>query len=316
MGAKIRPGEDDAALDEAVDLLRSQQLVAFATETVYGLVCDATHAGAAAKVYALKGRPSTNPMIVHVHDAEAARACSQGWDSRCETLAERFWPGPLTLVLPKSKGIPLTVTGGQDTVALRSPAHPVARALLGRFGGPIAAPSANRSTRISPTRAEHVAADFPTGLTLILDGGPCPVGIESTVVDMTGDPVILRPGSIDADALSKALGARVTTRGAAGPARSPGLLPRHYAPTVPMRLYTGRPESNTAAILHRSELPEPAAHTRQLPDEPNGFARELYDALRWAEGTGAELILCETPPDDDAWSAIRDRLTRACHPHD
>ncbi len=315
----VRAGADRAAIDEAAALLAQGELVAFPTETVYGLGADARRAEAARRIYAAKGRPSTNPLIVHVSDARAAAGWVEGWDARAEALAAAFWPGPLTLVLRRGPAIPAEVAGGGDTLAVRVPRHPVARALLEAFGGPVAAPSANRSTSISPTRAEHVVAELAGRVPLVLDGGPCEVGLESTVLSLVGAPRILRPGRITAAELAAALGLEVAS-GPGGPVAdptaalpSPGLLERHYAPATSVVL-AERADLEArgpidAAFLVRSAIDRPRA--RVLPADPHGYGQALYDALRWADGAGAPAIWVERPPEGEPWEAVHDRLRRA-----
>lgn len=317
----VRDGGDPTALAEAAALLARGELVAFPTETVYGLGADARRADAAQRIYAAKGRPRTNPLIVHVRDAAQAAAWALGWDDRAAALAAAFWPGPLTLVVDRGPGIPPEVTGGGDTLALRVPRHPVAQALLARFGGPIAAPSANRSTAISPTRAEHVRDELTGRVPLILDGGPCEVGLESTVLSLVGAARILRPGRIGLTELASVLGTPIDQgplRGidAAAPLPSPGLLERHYAPRTPVVLaprdqVEGEAPTD-AAFLVTAALDRPRA--RVLPPDPVGYARALYDALRWADQQGAPAIWVERPPVGEAWEAVHDRLRRAATP--
>ncbi|MFM8412530.1 MAG: L-threonylcarbamoyladenylate synthase [Alphaproteobacteria bacterium] len=312
-----------AGLGEAVRRLDAGRLVGFPTETVYGLGCDATREAAVREVFRAKGRPPDNPLIVHVPDAEAARRVAIGWDDRADTLARAFWPGPLTLVLRRAPGIAAGVGGGRDTVAVRVPDHPVALALLRAFGRPIAAPSANRSGRISPTTASHVAAEFASDEDLlVLDGGPCRVGLESTVVDLSGDRVaILRPGSIGASDLLPLVGPVATEAGTAQGA-SPGTRASHYAPRTPAALVAEEAldtrlaaTRGRVALLARERVEAPLApglRLLRLPDDPAGFARELYAALRTADDGSSEAILVAVPDlPGDLWDAIRDRLRRA-----
>jgi L-threonylcarbamoyladenylate synthase len=319
--ARIASGLDVSALDEAAALLRAGELVAFPTETVYGLGADATSAAAVAKIYEAKGRPAHNPIIVHVLDAAEAKRWTEGWSDRAEALAYAFWPGPLTMVLVRKAEIPAIVSAGQSTLAVRAPAHPIARELLGRFGGPIAAPSANRSNEVSPTRAEHVARDLGDRVALIVDGGPCEVGLESTVVDLTSDPPrVLRPGSITASEIAEVLGRSVEgTTESSGPLRSPGQLRRHYAPRRPLRLGSREElEARTpqgfsrSAVLTVGTSWSPAARgIRHLPSDPEGYGREIYEAIRWADDQDVEAICVERPPNGEAWRAVHDRLNRA-----
>ncbi len=319
------------SLLEAVHRLRAGQPVAFPTETVYGLGADAFNVEAVERVYVLKGRPTDNPLIIHVADARLAadRVVAAGaWGDRAAALARRFWPGPLTLVLPKRPDLPRQATAGRDTVAVRCPAHSGAQALLGMFGSPIAAPSANRSGHVSPTTAAHVAADFDSvDDLLILDGGPCAVGIESTVVDLTSDPPrLLRPGSITVELLREVIGHVESPRIESQDA-SPGTAERHYAPRTPAIMM------DRAAIERRLAEPgrlvvlaieglgvlpvrdataEGRITTIPMPDAPESYARRLYDALREADTIGAAAILIERPPENPGlWASIHDRLRRA-----
>jgi L-threonylcarbamoyladenylate synthase len=322
---------DPAVLARAAELLRAGQLVAFPTETVYGLGANALDAGAVARIYGAKGRPAYNPLIVHVADLAAARGLVSHWPDSATRLAQRWWPGPLTLVLPKGPGIPDLVTAGLPTIALRVPAHPVALALLREAGLPLAAPSANRSGEVSPTTAAHVARSLGGRVPLILDAGPTPVGIESTVVDLSGTaPVLLRPGMISRDELAGVIGpVRLAHRpehpDAARP--SPGMLDRHYAPRARVLLYgaVNDPEVHRALERCRAEQGRPGALVRgreppgvelceRLPSEPAGYARELYGALHRMDDAGAALILVERPPAEPGWDAVRDRLERAARP--
>ncbi|GLH69758.1 threonylcarbamoyl-AMP synthase [Geothrix rubra] len=309
----------------ALQLLEEGGLVAFPTETVYGLGADGLNASAVAGIYAAKGRPSANPLILHVSGLAMARRLVRHFPLEALALAEAFWPGPLTLVLPKDPCVPDAVTAGGDTVALRMPAHPVALALIRAFGRPLAAPSANRSEHVSPTTATHVADDLAGAVGLILDGGPCERGLESTVLDLSGpEPRILRPGPLPPAALTRVLGRRPAL--GPGPARavapSPGLSPRHYAPRLPVVL-----AHPAEAELAREPGPQgwlrlgdpPAALPagvvcRALPAHPDLAARGLYAALRDLETLPLVRIVADLPPDTGPWLALRDRLTRAAAP--
>lgn len=314
---------DQAGLEEAVRRLAGGLLVAFPTETVYGLGADATDEAAVASIFRAKGRPGDNPLIVHVPDAAAARRAAARWDERADRLARAFWPGPLTLVVKRAPGIATGVGGGRDTVALRVPDHPVALALLAAFGHPVAAPSANRSGRISPTTAAHVAAEtFESADLLVLDGGPCRVGLESTVLDLTGErPAILRPGSIGAGDLLPIVGPVETTALAAQGA-SPGTGASHYAPATPAETVAeeaierrlARLDGPVAVIARDGVAVSPAPGRRflRLPADPAGFARELYAAMRTADDGSCARIVIATPADPGhLWNAVRDRLRRA-----
>ncbi len=318
---------DPAAVAAAAELLRQGELVAFPTETVYGLGADAASGRAVARVFAAKGRPADHPVIVHVATAAAIDHWARGVPDGARRLAAAFWPGPLTLVLPRAAHVGDFVTGGQDTVGLRVPAHPVAQQLLAAFaetgGTGIAAPSANRFGHISPTCARHVAEDLGAAVALILDGGACEVGIESTIVAFAGDDaMLLRPGMIGAEAITAALGRPLQAPDRSAP-RTPGALASHYAPhtralLVPATLLLAEGRQR----LERDENPAVLARTVARPDEwtgewrhapadPGGYAHELYDNLRRLDAAGADEILIEAPPADSRWLAVRDRLQRA-----
>ncbi len=319
MARIVRATERDIA--EAAALLRRGRAVAFPTETVYGLGADSFSETGLRLVYDLKGRPADNPLIAHVLDERQAQRVTAGWDERCAGLAKRYWPGPLTLVLPRADSLPRLATAGWPTVALRAPAHPVAIALLHAFGGPVSAPSANRSGGVSPTTADHVARDFAdVEDLLILDGGPCRVGIESTVLDLTcAPPAILRPGAVALESLRAELGEVVLARSAAQ-AQSPGTSMRHYAPRTPAEMLP-RPEllqrlaraAEPLAVISFPGLPvRPPHRAIVLPESPEACAAQLYGALREADESGAARILIEEPPSNEGlWLAIRDRLRRA-----
>ncbi len=293
----------------AAAILRAGGLVAFPTETVYGLGADALDPAAVAGIYAAKGRPATNPVIVHVLGADATRRLVAEWPERAARLAEAFWPGPLTLVLAKSHLVPEIVTAGGPTVALRSPAHPVARALLEACGLPLAAPSANRSGMLSPTTAAHVESSLGERVPMILDGGPCAGGIESTVLDLTGPAArVLRPGLVGVAELAAVLGEAVglgAAHGGAGPLMSPGLLASHYAPRTP--LYLGESEAECHAHMAR----HPGAVWYSYPDDPASVARHLYEVLHEFDADSYPAIVMLLPPNRPEWAAIRDRLRRA-----
>ncbi|MEO5701973.1 MAG: L-threonylcarbamoyladenylate synthase [Casimicrobiaceae bacterium] len=318
---------DDAGIARAVEVLSDGGLVAFPTETVYGLGADARNADAVRRLFAAKGRPADHPVIVHLATAAAAMTWARLPPVAAHHLAAAFWPGPLTLIVPRAAGVDDVVTGGQDTVGLRVPSHPVAQRLLATFGGGIAAPSANRFGRISPTTAEHVADDLGDRVDLILDGGACSVGIESTIVACIDDrPMLLRPGGIGAAALEAVLvqsgGAPLAMRRDDAP-RASGTLASHYAPRTPARLVDAADlaaciarASGTIAVLARS-MPAPAAFRGAwiaAPRDAESYTRELYANLRRLDREGAEVILVEMPPDEAAWHAVHDRLARAAHP--
>lgn len=298
---------DAAGIGEAVRLLRQGQPVALPTETVYGLAADATDAEAVARVYAAKGRPSFNPLIAHVPSLEAAEALVR-FDERARDLARRFWPGPLTLVLPlrESAVIAGLVTAGLPTLAVRVPAHPVMQAVLGQLGRPLAAPSANASGRISPTRAEHVIASLDGRVPLVLDGGPCAAGIESTIVDLSGpEPLLLRPGAVPAEALGLPLGE------ADGAVRAPGMLASHYAPAQPVMLdAVGRPPG----AFHIGFGPVPGDLSLSPAGDLVEAAARLFDVLHAAQASGRTLIAVAPIPEEGLGAAINDRLRRAAAP--
>jgi L-threonylcarbamoyladenylate synthase len=325
----IDPDRPDGVLIKAAAaILRGGGLVAFATETVYGLGAVANDPEAVARIFAAKGRPSFNPLIVHVADVDQARALVTDWPEIAHRLAEIFWPGPLTLVLPKSDAIPDVVTAGQGTVGIRIPAPRVARDLIRFVGSPIAAPSANRSNRISPTRAEHVRADLDGRIEMILDSGPAAVGLESTVVDLTGDvPTILRPGPITARMIEDALGVRSVgykekpEEPLAG-LSSPGQLPVHYAPKTqavriePSDSLEGTEFPNDIAVLDLSLTRDPrglelSPFVSADFETPEQATRRLYDVLHRFDDLAPDLIVIRMPPDLPEWSAVRDRLQRA-----
>ncbi|MBB4634762.1 L-threonylcarbamoyladenylate synthase [Longimicrobium terrae] len=313
-------------LARAAEVLRRGGLVAFPTETVYGLGAHAMDPAAVAGIYAAKGRPGYNPLIVHTADAEGARALAAAWPQAAARLAEAFWPGPLTLVVPKRAGVPDAVTAGLPSVALRVPAHPVAHALLRTAGLPVAAPSANRSTEVSPTTARHVERGLGDRVDLILDGGPCPVGIESTVVSLVSAvPTLLRPGSVSVDELRRVVGEvalPAAEPGGEAARPSPGMMDRHYAPRAPLRML---PRDGRAEALRRAAeaggrvgalLLAPVDDARlgpviRMPADPAGYAARLYAALHEMDEAGVDAILVDPVPDGGAWAGIRDRLRRA-----
>jgi L-threonylcarbamoyladenylate synthase len=307
-----------AEVHTAARLLRAGGLVAFPTETVYGLGADASSAQAIARLYAVKGRPGDHPVIVHFADAASAFEWASEVPKAAQTLAARFWPGPLTLILKKAANVGDFITGGQDTVGLRVPAHPLARELLSAFGGGLAAPSANRFGRVSPTTAQHVREDLGDDVDAVVDGGPCGVGIESTIVDLSrGTPVLLRPGGISPGELEKVLGMKVASPDSESP-RVSGSLAAHYAPRTPTRLVAPKDlESEIARLGTKASvlafgLPDERIDfwIRQ-PAEPELYARSLYSSLRDLDATGTEMILIESPPDTPEWGAVLDRLRRA-----
>ncbi len=306
-----------AALAQAVERLRAGGLVAMPTETVYGLAADARNPAAVRRIFAAKGRPADHPLIVHLPSVEAMDDWAASVPEAARLLAAAFWPGPLTLVLPKAASVDPVVTGGQATVGLRMPAHPVAQALLAAFGGALAAPSANRFGRISPTRAEHVRAEFPGEEVLVLDGGPSDVGLESTIVDLSGaEPRLLRPGAIPASAIEDLIGPLQRPGDDEGP-RASGRLAAHYAPGKPLELVAAEDverhpgvADSTVAWLSCGPLPSGATGIA-LSADPAGYAQGLYAALRELDAGPAQRILVIRPPAGEAWVAIQDRLGRA-----
>ncbi len=312
------------AIEEAAAALRRGRVVAFPTETVYGLAADTFCEAALDAVFALKGRPADNPLIAHVTGAEGpagARRVVDAWDERADALARRFWPGPLTIVLVRGPAVPARAAAGWPTVAVRAPGHPVARCLLEAFGGPLSAPSANRSGHVSPTNARHVADDFPDADDLIvLDGGTCAVGLESTVVDLTVvPPSVLRPGSVSTGDLAAVLG-DVQGPTVAAQAAGPGTTPHHYAPRTPVEIVDApglrewlAQRDRPAAVLSFDAAAVPAPHRPiKMPQGAADYAKVLYDALRRADRLGLERILVEEPPSsNELWKAIHDRLGRA-----
>ncbi len=312
----------DDNIDLAASSLRGGEVVAFATETVYGLGADTFNESAIAKIYDLKQRPVRNPLIAHVIDLPTARRVSTGWTRRSMKLVSACWPGPLTLILPKDPAVPRIATGGLDTIAVRSPRHPLARSLLYAVGGPISAPSANRSGGVSPTTAQHVASDYRQHTDLmVLDGGPCVVGIESTVVDLCeSKPVVRRLGVVTIEQLSELLGP-IEVDMPTEQTASPGSALRHYSPSVPAilvteaelteALATGAP----AAVLcfSSSRFTEGRGHIRlEMPSDADGYAAQLYETLRRADASGCARIVIELPVErTGVWNAVVDRLRRA-----
>jgi len=320
----------DADYTRAVDLLLAGELVALPTETVYGLGADAANPAAVAKIFAAKGRPADHPLIVHLAGHDAVEAWAEQVPGVAWELMETFWPGPLTLILKKQAWVPDAVTGGQETVGLRVPGHPVALELLRRFAAAkgehagIAAPSANRFGRISPTTAAHVAEELGEAVPLILDGGPCAVGIESTIIDCSrGEPVVLRPGHISPLHLEAVLGRVPAIETSHGAPRVSGSLEAHYAPITPLRVVTGerlldflnaqRHRGGKCAVLSPNQPPQAGMpHAwRMLPADPVGYAHDLYAALRDMDHAGVDLIVVEALPAGADWAAVADRLRRA-----
>ena len=309
---------------QAVALLRAGELVAFPTETVYGLGADASSPAAVAKIFAAKGRPADHPLIVHISDASHLARWAREVPHTAHTLAAMYWPGPLTLILKKQPGVPDAVTGGQDTVGLRVPRHPLALQLLKAFDGGIAAPSANRFGRISPTNADHVREELGDAVSLILDGGPCDVGIESAIVDLSrGQPMVLRPGAITAQQIAAMLDMEVKEGAADNAPRVSGSLAAHYAPVTPMRLVPAEriehqlqqmlAQGQRVAVLARRPAPSGThyLHWHIAPADTAAYAHDLYANLRRLDHVSVDLILVETPPQTEEWQAVCDRLARA-----
>lgn len=321
--------EQHAEVEAAARLLRAGGVVAFPTETVYGLGADASSPEAVRRIFAIKGRPADHPLIVHIgHFAQlsnwAREVPNPAW-----RLAERFWPGPLTLILPRRAHVPDVVTGGQDSVGLRVPDHPLALELL-RAVGPehgLAAPSANRFGRISPTRAQHVHEELGKAVDMVLDGGPCRVGLESTIVSLVGGrPWLLRPGGIPAGALEEELGMRLAQDDPqCPPVRASGGLPSHYAPATPLEVCSGEAlwlraselsmQGKRIAVLALTNAPSAIDSARmfcfQMPSQAADYGRALYDTLRRADAARFDRLLVEAPPEEGAWHAVADRLGRA-----
>lgn len=327
----ILDGRDPLSVSAAAQALRAGDLVGLPTETVYGLGADAASDAAVAKIFAAKGRPSDHPLIVHVADASGVDHFARDVPAFAQKLMQAFWPGPLTLILPRRPEVGAAAAGGQGSIGLRCPSHPVAQALLlaarelGVHG--VAAPSANQFGRVSPTTAAHVRGEFGEGL-LILDGGPCEVGIESTIIDCTrGVPVLLRPGRITGEQVQAACGLRLLSKeDVASPApRASGTLEAHYAPNAKLRLMDGRAlqtaldvlgrdfDGATIAVYARSLLRVPSAKVlyRRMPDDAAATAQQLFAVLRDFDVQGVNLIWVETPPEAPDWEGVRDRLQRA-----
>lgn len=320
----VSPTDPDMlALAPAAEALCLGGLVAFPTETVYGLGASALDVRAVRRIFAAKGRPPTNPLIVHVADLDQARALAGSWSPVAERLARALWPGPLTLVVPRGAQVPREVTAGLDAVGLRVPAHPVALALLRLAGIPVAAPSANRYTHLSPTTADHVALGLADRLDVLVDAGPCAVGLESTVLDLTGPvPRVLRPGGLPVARIRAIVGDVEVLVGPSGEGSlpSPGLARRHYAPRA--RLVTLRADELVAAaaapgervaVISRRPLRGLPATVRSevLPSGAADFGARLYETLHRLDATDVTLVLVEAPPEDEGWLAVVDRLQRA-----
>lgn len=324
----VLDGSRSSSLAAAVQALAAGELVAFPTETVYGLGADAENDAAVAKVFAAKGRPSEHPLIVHVADAAGVARFAAVVPAFAQRLMDAFWPGPLTLILPRRAGVGAAAAGGQDSIGLRCPAHPVAHALLlacRQAATPVhglAGPSANKFGRVSPTTAQHVSSEFGEPL-LVLDGGPCRVGIESTIIDCTrGAPMLLRPGVLTTQEIEAALGHPLAGAGADAP-RASGSLESHYAPNARVRLMDARSlqtaldllgaEAASIATYSRAVLRSSSSQLlrRRMPDDAVETARQLFAVLREFDAQGVRLIWVEAPPADPEWDGVRDRLQRA-----
>ena len=319
MATELTPG----ALARAVATLRAGGLVAFPTETVYGLGADASNPAAVKKVFAAKGRPHDHPLIVHIASVAQLRDWACDVPAAALALAQKFWPGPLTLILKRAPGVSDLVTGGQDSVALRVPSHPLAQALLQAFGGGMVGPSANRFGHVSATTAAHVLQEFGDTVACVLDGGACEVGIESTIVDLSGDrPALLRPGCITPAQIEAVLGAPLTAPDAHSP-RAPGTLAKHYAPRTPVMLVEAdlideltrsfvRQGKRVAVLARAAQRPllDRLVWIAAAPDAA-GYAHDLYAHLRALDDAGSDVMIVEAPPLAPEWAAVRDRLARA-----
>ncbi|HWA76194.1 MAG TPA: L-threonylcarbamoyladenylate synthase [Polyangiaceae bacterium] len=317
--------EQNLAIERAVAILARGGLVAFPTETVYGLGAAAGNPQAVRRVFAVKRRPAAHPLIVHISNSSELGRVAREVPPVAERLAARFWPGPLTLILPRGSEVPLEVTGGQETVAVRVPNHPVALALLAEFGAGIAAPSANRFGAVSPTRAEHVRTDLGSDVDLVLDGGPCAVGLESTIVDVSrGAARLLRPGGVAVEALEAELGERLQVAGDSS-VRAPGQLESHYATRAKLMLATpAELVARTAALSEAgakvavlapigTEVPS-VATSILVPAHASGYAHLLYESLRELDSRGVDAILVVAPNTEGLGLAVVDRLSRAAAP--
>ncbi len=327
----------DQSIEHAVSKLKAGLLVAFPTETVYGLGADASSAAALERLYAVKGRPTSHPVIVHIASVEQLTDWAKDIPAQAYQLAERFWPGPMTLILPKADHVLSQVTGGQDSVGIRIPSHPLALKLLEAFSGGLAAPSANRFGRLSPTSAQAVEAEFsdsPDQVAMVLDGGPCDVGIESTIISLLSSQAkILRPGMIDADSVAEVLGAEAFSFGSsasAGETRVPGALPSHYAPQTKLTVASSEQLIELVLELNAMErsaavfaFDSPVAKLRSnlsglvfdslvvAPEQVDQYARALYEQLRRFDKLKLDRIFVEAVPYGSAWDGVRDRLERA-----
>lgn len=317
---------DAEAINRAADLLRQGRLVAFPTETVYGLGANASDSDAVDRIFKAKGRPTNHPLIVHIANIDNLYDWSSTVPDAALMIAERFWPGPLAMILNKKPEVPFAVTGGQQTVGLRMPDHPAALALLKSFGGGIAAPSANKFCRISPTQAIHVSEELGDEVDMILDGGACKVGLESTIIDLSNNsPRLLRPGHISVQEIEAVLRTKLMIPLASTPdgMRVPGMMEVHYAPKTPALCCLGGLLLNNIETLVNKDkkigllclqleiIPSEQIHVLRLPEQPGSYAKQLYSALRDLDGLQLDLILIEQPPQTELWRAINDRLIKA-----
>jgi L-threonylcarbamoyladenylate synthase len=314
------------AVQAAVHALRAGGLIGLPTETVYGLGADASNELAVRRIFAVKGRPSNHPLIVHLASVEVARRWAAAWPKEADALAKAFWPGPLTLIVKRSALASDAVTGGQDTVGLRVPDHSLALELLRAFDGGVAAPSANRFGRVSPTTAEHVRDELGSDVEVVLDGGPCRVGVESTIVDLSGPaPRLLRPGGVPKEAVERVLGVPVPLASHATDVRAPGMLASHYAPRaglwlvsadtlaaeVARRLASG---AKVAVLAARGVAVPPGVTRFEVEDDDAAYARALYATLREVDARGLDVVLAVPPPESGVGLAVVDRLRRASAP--
>jgi L-threonylcarbamoyladenylate synthase len=317
------------AVLRAVELLRAGEVVALPTETVYGLAANALDEKAVSKIFQIKGRPANNPIIIHVTGIEMAKRCVKNWPELADKLSKSFWPGPLTMVLPRAKEIPEIVTAGGETVGIRWPSHPFIQAVIRECDFPLAAPSANLSNQISPTNAEHVRQQLAGEVSLIVDGGQSQVGIESTVLDLSmSPPQILRPGMIHAESLAAVCGKIQNPKSKIqNPVlRSPGLLEKHYSPKAKLlilnwgndadlesKIQNPKSKIQKCFVIAHTKIPsgENFADVSVMPHDAEAFARALYAELHRCDAAGADLIVVEAPPDLPEWSGIADRLRRA-----
>jgi len=317
------------AVRRAAELLRAGEVVALPTETVYGLAANALDENAVAKIFQIKGRPANNPIIVHVAGNDMAQRCAGNWPELADNLSKAFWPGPLTLVLPRSERIPDNVTAGGATVGIRWPSHPFIQAVIRECDFPLAAPSANLSNRISPTNAEHVRAQLADQISLIVDGGQSQIGIESTVLDLTvSPPRILRPGMIHAEALEAVIGniQHSTFNAQQTKLKSPGMLQKHYSPKAKLLVLSWHDDDDlqtqirnlkfemcNCSVIAHTKIPAgfDAANVNVMPHDAEAFARAFYATLHRCDEAGAALIIVEAPPETPEWSGIADRLRRA-----